>query len=262
MMAEHNYFENLECSLCKIKCKTKKGLEGHMKTYHNDNIKPCSICNKTFKERYLKEHMDKCGKRTQCLVCNENFTSRPLKMEHIISTHKEVKIHYCSQCTAKFLLHTTLKKHIPIHEEGSVECPICGKSKISKRGLKMHISHVHEGKKQKRYKCSICNYTTTQKFILRTHTETVHEGKRYQCSHCNKEFDSPSRLNGHIAFTHDKSKLFSCSICGKGYIVKTSLSEHIAIVHEKKANHLCSVCGHASSTSNALKSHLKFKVIL
>ena len=263
MMSEHNHVENLECTICNVKCKTRKGLERHNEICHDETDKPCSICNKTFRSRYLKEHVDKCGKRTQCLVCNENFTTRALKMEHIISTHKEVKIHYCSQCTAKFLLPVTLKKHMLFHEEDSVECPICGKSKSNKRYLKIHISNVHEGKKKnKRYKCSLCNYTTTQKFILRTHTETVHEGKRYQCPHCTKEFDSPTRLNGHIALTHDKSKLFSCSICGKGYIVKTSLSEHIAIVHEKKANHLCSICGHASSTSNALKSHLKLKVIL
>ena len=263
MMSEHNHIENLECTICKKKCKSKKGLAGHMKKYHNENNKPCSVCNKTFRSiKYLEEHNEKCGRRTQCLVCYENFTSRDLKMEHIASSHKEVKIHYCSKCSAKFLLQQTLKNHISnIHEKVSVECSICGKNNLSKKSLKRHILHVHEGKKTIRYKCSLCSYTSTQKFVLKNHTETVHEGKTYQCPHCTQEFNSQNKLEGHIALTHDKTKLFSCSICSKEYRVKRYLSEHILLVHEKKINHLCPLCGHVSSNSGVLKSHMKFKVI-
>ena len=57
-------------------------------------------------------------------------------------------------------------------------CNICSATFVDKSGLNIHITSVHEGKKQK-IKCVICTITCESIYRLKKHISTVHEGKNF-----------------------------------------------------------------------------------
>ena len=68
---------------------------------------------------------------------------------------------------------------------------------------------------------------------MKIDVESVHEGRKYICSYCGEEFTSQSRLDGHVAFNHDRSKLYKCTFCDSEFRFEYYLKDHIALVHEK-----------------------------
>ena len=89
------------------------------------------------------------------------------------------------------------------------------------------------------------------------HIESVHEGRKYICSYCGEEFTSQSRLDGHVAFNHDRSKLYKCTFCDSEFRFEYYLKDHIALVHEKTTRYLCTHCGQSCLNQGDLNFHIK-----
>ena len=89
------------------------------------------------------------------------------------------------------------------------------------------------------------------------HVESVHEGRKYICSYCGEEFTSQSRLDGHVAFNHDRSKLYKCTFCDSEFRFEYYLKDHIALVHEKTTRYLCTHCGQSCLNQGDLNFHIK-----
>ena len=58
------------------------------------------------------------------------------------------------------------------------------------------------------------------------------KGHRLKCNLCDEEFISKERLDGHIAFKHDRSKLLQCRFCQNAYRHQSTLDGHVNFVHK------------------------------
>jgi uncharacterized Zn-finger protein len=78
----------------------------------------CKLCDAKFKRTSLKRHVETIheGKKYECHICNEDFTSKPSLKLHVSSIHEE-KTFECTVCSASFTQRGNLKRHIvSIHE--------------------------------------------------------------------------------------------------------------------------------------------------
>ena len=80
----------------------------------------------------------------------------------------------------------------------------------------------------------------------------------YNCTLCDKKFDSEVGLRKHINQTHETGddKQFKCSQCDKAYNSSHHLRRHVSYVHMGKTNHTCSYCNRGFLNVDDLKSHL------
>jgi len=270
-LREHmKYKHNIRyiCLICQKELPTKLRLKQHNKEHkkvtHESNI--CSKCGKLFKRKSsLEYHVSKncCNqlkgsKGRKCSICEEKLESMSLKIDHIATKHKDVKLYDCSECISRFITKLGLKRHISYVHRKNVEniCHKCGKTYYSISNLKDHISYVHKVKPKPKFKCSLCEESYATKQVLENHM-SVHEGKIFQCSNCNEEFTSKNKLESHIAKEHDRSKLHKCEHCDSSYVTKNGLFRHIAFVHEKTIINMCSHCGRNCMSKAELKSHVK-----
>lgn len=84
------------------------------------------------------------------------------------------------------------KKHI---------CHICGNVFSMKHHLQVHVSSVHE--KRRDYACDQCSLSFVTEFKRQRHIRCVHAKERpYPCSRCNMSFFQRSDLTRHIVGKH------------------------------------------------------------
>ena len=241
--------------------KSCKGKIEKMKNPIIDHL--CTYCGNKFKQNYeLERHIRNIHSYIQCSICNEEVKFGYPYKKHMALNH-DGEIFMCSFCEKKFYSKKRLKDHVElVHEmKKSCVCSFCGKLFKLKRNMNMHIKTVHEGKVKvkKCVKCLKCDFTCSgsNPQTLRKHMERVHEGKIYYCSQCPEQFPSMCRLEGHIAFIHDKSQLFQCPKCENAYRTERGLQEHIAFVHEKSVVFPCSSCGKHFPSESGLKKHMR-----
>ena len=110
-----------------------KGLKRHMFNVHNDSKKySCPTCNKKFFEEtnlslHVSTNCGNFGKENTCSTCHEVFGSRASILEHIFSTHKEIKVYKCMVCGHISMKKRDLKYHVDnVHETSNV-CHVCAK---------------------------------------------------------------------------------------------------------------------------------------
>ena len=258
MKSEHNV--GYICPTCKVKLPSKLSLKQHNAQEHKES-NLCFKCGKSFNDKYyLNDHVSRiCGipmRGNKCSLCGETFESRSLKIEHVATMHKDVKLYDCTECSSRYILESSLKTHIlRAHENtiGSI-CPICGKKLKSIYDVRRHTAFMHEGKARPKFKCTLCEKSYGTKKVLEEHM-SVHEGKIFQCSNCDEEFNSKLKLERHIAKEHDKQN--KCTQCDSAYATKKSLLSHIAFVHEKTIGIVCPHCGRNCMDKSYLKKHVR-----
>ena len=267
MKSEHNV--GYKCPICQMQQPSLSTLNQHKIQEHNSAVKIKYLCPKCGKEfihkRKYEQHVSKISCNytgRKCPICEEKIESMSLKIDHIATKHKDIKLYDCSECSSRFITQNGLKRHISfVHRKnvGNI-CPTCGKTYRSISVLKDHISYMHEGKVKPKLKCSLCeesySHSIFGKQALENHM-SVHEGKIFQCSNCNMEFNSKNKLEAHIAKEHDRSKLHKCAHCDSGYLTKTALLSHIAFVHEKTIGNICPHCGRNCINKGVLKQHVR-----
>ena len=146
---------------------------------------------------------------------------------------------YCSRCSLQFDKKIIFDMHLSIvHKEITKikEEPLTCENET----MKMHVSSVHEGKKQRRcdltakrschsdpkikktYSCSIClevlPRNDVKKHILKVHG--------VQCKIC-QEIVKDTTMEEHIALLH----LIKCSFCSKKIAQGEDMKAHVASVH-------------------------------
>lgn len=168
----------------KFRCKTclkifdsRKDMESHRKSEHWNCYK-CIICKskpvfKNWDHRY--KHMTEVhGWKTRnydCHICNETFTTRTTRYNHMVKTHTEKKFE-CSYCKIAFHTKPQLKNHEVKHTDvRPFKCSVCSKDFSRKRALNMHM-RIHTN--DRRFICKECGQSFIQGTSLKLHVRTHH----------------------------------------------------------------------------------------
>lgn len=246
------------CKLCFEEFTTRKNLEEHRRTLHDD-----------IEELDLPENDNKY-------------------------TFDEVHEFYtCNNCSAEFQTKEEVEKHVEIHDE-KYECQVCNEVV---RGALNFSSHMQQHREDKHFPCPLCPHIASRKSAMLTHISRLHFRKYdFQCRTCGKCFNDATTFKEHENF-HLGVKPFICIVCSKEFVysryliahqirnhrvrvldkdsktqchmctkifarsetlVKHMLSKHLTYhegPHEKK--HLCDVCGQGFSRTDKLKIHYR-----
>lgn len=138
-------------------------------------------------------------------------------------------------------------------------CKDCEEVFATLKQLKAHRASVHIKKKDKNhFQCSVCDLQCPSKSKLRIHTEEVHEKKKVPCPQCHKMF-SKGGLRNHIKYFHDVDRVakpFKCDECDFASHALKYLKAHRLNCHDKsKQKHKCEKCGERFPFPSHLKLH-------
>ena len=265
---DRSHVETIPCKLCDKMIVKGKQMKRHLKTCKGKVEKPvkeeakehlCPYCGKNSKSKIaMADHIKRIHSYTQCSICLEEVKyGYPFK-KHMALKH-DGEIFMCSLCGNKYYSERRLKEHVDLDHElkKACICSLCGKTFKLKSRMLVHIKHVHEGKITI-LKCQKCDFTCKSNLkTLRLHMEKVHEGKTYYCAQCPETFPTMVRLQGHVAFVHDRSQLFQCSICKNEYRTEQSLKDHIGFIHEKTKGATCDLCQKTFLNQGLLNRHIQ-----
>ena len=267
---EKNYVpENIERNRIRKKVKVKKEHK-------------CDVCDEIF---YLKKelilHFDSQHedlKRFKCDTCQEKFgTSIQLKnhgkrhneeIDNESNDSQDLKCHLCNYAKTRFSSPLELKTHIfKNHDimknirqtaDGGYECDRCGKYFNDRKHLRIHIYHIHEGRKD--YKCETCGKSFQTNQSKRKHIQIIHEGKNdFKCDLCNTgSFWSLGKLKQHIEIVHEGRKDYKCDFCGESFSRPGGLRTHKFKQHnEGQKDYKCELCPTSYFREYLLKVHVQ-----
>ena len=171
-----------------------------------------------------------------CKKCDECFTKRDQRRQHVRSAHWKRK-------------------------PNSEKCPFCEKA-FASGYLKSHIFNVHKDKRdlhpeiEVRFQCTQCKEEFHDKLSLKNHNMKVHTGPS-TCKLCSYVCENAASLKSHM-IRHSNKESFVCDLCAKEYPSKPALKQHIRLVHEKvKPKFQCKECKIGKySTEERLQQHM------
>ena len=187
----------------------------------------------------LVEHVKSCHQeenfrqiKTRCPVLECDKLVVDIK-NHIKRVHEGVKKYKCNQCAATFKSNYYVNKHIEnIHTMGDirVQCKECdGSFKFS--SIEVHIKRVHRDFKLN-FPCpeKECGKVFGSNTDLERHVQGFHKKLKSPCPECGKSVGLESLAN-HIKIIHRGAYPFQCSHCEKGFQSQKDLKNHVIVKH-------------------------------
>ncbi|CAL4139756.1 unnamed protein product [Meganyctiphanes norvegica] len=169
------------------------------------------------------------GKKYECPICHNICLSNDDLLEHIhVHKYGNQSIHNnrqkinntgnyrCPICRMVYETNDELLKHVYVHKFGK------------EPEVVNNVQHISSNSSEKKeYKCPICHFICNGNKDLSIHVQThVKVSLKYKCLYCGKGFDRPSALEIHTR-THTKEKPFQCSICDKFFNTAGQLVKHM-----------------------------------
>ena len=107
------------------------------------------------------------------------------------------------------------------------------------------------------YICPECPYETRHFTKMKNHVDSKHRGVKYQCSHCEKIFNTDSTLRGHRIAKHGPPKpMVHCEYCEYSSTEKMLVKSHTKSVH-LDIKFQCELCDKRFTTKDGLRRHIK-----
>ncbi|KAK3547534.1 hypothetical protein QTP86_021508, partial [Hemibagrus guttatus] len=175
-------------------------------------------------------------------------------------TSKEIKKGsvQCPTCHKTFLSKYYLKVHNRRHTgEKPFKCDKCGKCYYRKENLQEHEARNCLSRTDMMFFCARCPLSFKKRQELRMHTVT-HTGEMpNKCTSCSEQFMQKKELRNHMIKVHGAPKPYACPLCPKCFLSRTELCLHEAAKHRGEKLFVCEECGHRASSRNGLQMHIK-----
>ncbi|TSL61238.1 Telomere zinc finger-associated protein [Bagarius yarrelli] len=164
----------------------------------------------------------------------------------------------CPTCHRTFLSKYYLKVHNRRHTgEKPFKCEKCGKCYYRKENLQEHEARNCLSRADMMFFCSSCPMSFKKRQELRIHTVT-HTGEMpNKCTSCSEQFMQKKDLRNHMIKVHGAPKPYACPLCPKCFLSRTELRLHEAAKHRGEKLFVCEECGHRASSRNGLQMHIK-----
>ncbi|XP_053498963.1 telomere zinc finger-associated protein isoform X4 [Ictalurus furcatus] len=164
----------------------------------------------------------------------------------------------CPTCHKTFLSKYYLKVHNRRHTgEKPFKCGKCGKCYYRKENLQEHEARNCLSRTDMMFFCSTCPMSFKRRQELRMHTVT-HTGEMpNKCTSCSEQFMQKKELRNHMIKVHGAPKPHACRLCPKCFLSSTELRLHEAAKHRGEKLFVCEECGHRASSRNGLQMHIK-----
>lgn len=179
--------------------------------YDNAEIVFCKNCRSTLEAFQLFKNL--CVHTQEIFACRQLCDGQEIEEEFIVGIELEEAIGSVD----------TLNEEIQYYV-----CDICQKQFKTKRGLRIHISHLH-------LKIKRSTYSSQTK---QDHDETV-----YECKDCSAKLSSMRNLKRHQA-THNSEKCFKCTYCNSTFNSQQNQYYHERYVHKTGRQYVCSNCAY------------------
>lgn len=202
----------------------------------------CEHCPRKFSTKsYLKQHQlnhisdaekERLKAENTCPDCGYGFLSRAKMLHHIRFQHAMAYSTVCSACGKTF----KSKYNFFIHYQnthgdgvGRPQCSICGMILADDSSLRRHMRNRHNNTGD--YTCSVCSKKCPSQNALKAHVEYVHSKERkFSCQYCDKSFKRPIGLKEHLT-THVGGALYQCTFCEKTFNSGANMYSHRKRVH-------------------------------
>ncbi|XP_062397022.1 telomere zinc finger-associated protein [Sardina pilchardus] len=199
--------------------------------------------------------MAKSGQRPK-----RRYQGKPLDKEKGDDTAKESRKGsvQCPTCHKTFLSKYYLKVHNRRHTgEKPFKCERCGKCYYRKENLLEHQRRNCQSRTEVVFSCSVCSKVFHRRLELRVHMVS-HTGEMpNKCTSCSEQFMQKKDLRIHLIKVHGAPKPHACSLCTKCFFSRTELHLHEASKHRGEKLFVCEECGHRASSRNGLQMHIK-----
>lgn len=210
------------------------------------SIWECFACHRTYKvKKTVRRHSKKCLR----------FESRMRTSAGGRHYQKNMNNEFeCDFCKKQFKTRQAMYAHIRKHIGQKFLCNICGKCLSDRNNLTKHHKTVHL--KQKNYQCSTCEKRFDSSYRLRIH-ENAHKGIRlFGCPLCPQRFITSSALSRHKKTVHKQGELYECTVCFRKFNVAYNMRAHM-VTHTGIRPHNCQYCKADFQRKNKLVAHIK-----
>lgn len=192
--------ESFSCALCDESFRTKMQIDKHLLRAHEFTVLP-----------------------TMCIHCLNQF-----------STPQEMKIHMrehlpftCELCSVSFKNEEAFHNHKLKHEEGDLrlhKCSDCSAKFKRPEHLKSHIVYKHSTDRP--FSCDLCPYMSPTRHDLNNHMKTHIQKRDWPCRFCNFSAKTLSSIKCHLKTIHDTQEFYFCPLCSRSFKYQNELSHH------------------------------------
>ena len=164
------------------------------------------------------------------------------------------KANYCDICDKTYTAKGNFRKHMLIHQKGSLKCNDCDKTFQSVSGLWLHTK-IHYPTEA----CPHCEHKAPNQSYLKKHIDRVHfrgdsSRKPHICDQCGNRFYTAYALNSHVT-THVRDKQYTCSHCDHATHTEILLAKHIKNMHVDRDPFICNICGARTKFKASMDEH-------
>ena len=117
--------------------------------------------------------------------------------------------------------------------------------------MRVHVSSCLDSRS---FQCTICEKRFNSRTALNSHAKVHETAMTYTCEYCGKAFKRLGGMKNHMAI-HLNEKRFKCIVCGKGHNTSSGLSMHMKM-HLTVKNYACEICGNTYKRQHSMKNHM------
>ncbi|XP_073966415.1 uncharacterized protein isoform X2 [Choristoneura fumiferana] len=229
---------------------------------------PCEVCGVRFQRRStLRCHELRHALRFICRECKFVTRIKNQAKQHF-SSHEGHKFQ-CKHCEKSFVKRSSYLSHVRlVHVAESVTCVECGETFVSRLGLKLHNTKMHQAQKAaSKCACASCGAPFDDAEALQAHARAGCDPADRPCATCGASLPTDEALRTHTEECHKGE--FKCTECPLSFLGEGPRDKHYWRVHcevrsalghtgrQGWASRVCPQCGKQFQKSFLLEQHMR-----